>query len=465
MTGKHILFLIYTAMFFLQAGCAMVGPDYNPPAINMENRYAESSINTSIGDIAQKSWWEDFEDRMLNRLVVEGLSQNLDIAAAAERIIASRATLRGKGINSVLSGDLEYSYNESGGENLRTSTKGSTGLSGYIILDLFGGVRRERQAAAAQLQAAIDDIETARLAYLSELIGAYINARYYQYSIKLTERSIATRKKTLIITQKQQAVGNGTEMDTEQVKALLYAAQANIPDLEASYYAQIYAMATLLNRPSAELIGLMNRGWKKMKLLGLDLEVEYDTGIPADLLRSRPDVRSAEQALIAATAEIGVATANMLPSITLSGSITASGTNTWSFGPSISLPVFNQGSLRASRDVAISEAKQAEITWRQTVLDAVEDVQAANSAWLRDREKVKLLRQSMESYERAFELSLEAYEAGVTTLLDLLDTDRSLASARLDFADALREMSVDWATLQVSLGAGARVAGVESKKE
>ena len=155
----------------------------------------------------------------------------------------------------------------------------------------------------------------------------------------------------------------------------------------------------------------------------------------------------------------------MLPSIELTGSITDFGTGSWSFGPTLTLPVFNQGALAAERDVKISEAKQAEITWRQTVLSAVEDVQAANSAWLRDRDKVRLLQQSMNAYQRALNLSMQTYEAGVTTLLDLLVTDRSLASVRLDFADALRTMSVDWATLQVSLGAGAAATADDGKQE
>lgn len=185
--------------------------------------------------------------------------------------------------------------------------------------------------------------------------------------------------------------------------------------------------------------------------------VSSETGIPADLVRNRPDVRSAEQALIAATANVGVATADMLPSIELSGSISDGSSQSWSFGPTISLPIFNQALLSAQRDVAISEAKQAEITWRQSILDAIQDVQSANSTWKRDREKVEFLKRSMESYSRSLDLSLETYEAGVTNLLDLLDTDRSLASARIQFANALRAMSINWASLQIALGAGAEV--------
>lgn len=438
------------------AGCAAVGPNYQPPTANLSEIYLDSEISQSLGEIATKRWWEGFGDPILNDLVSKGLAQNLDIGIAIERITAARATLRGKGLNAAIGGDFSYSATRTGSDTMATQSTTTASLSSDIIIDFFGGIRRAQQAAAAQLHAAIDDVDTARLAYLSELIGAYIDARYYQYSIKLTQRSIETRKKTLAITEKQHAVGTGTELEIEQVKALLYAAAADIPDLQSSYLTQIYTIATLLNEPAADLIDIIDESQKGMALLGLNLKTDYDTGIPADLLRNRPDIRSAEQDLIAATAQIGVAVANMLPSISLSGSITDFSTNSWSFGPTLTLPIFNQGALSAERDVAISEAKQAEITWRQTVLDAVQDVQSANSAWLRDRDKVNFLRQSVESYQRSMDLSFETYTAGVMTLLDLLDTDRSLASARIDFANSLRDMSTNWATLQVALGAGAR---------
>lgn len=386
------------------------------------------------------------------------MAENLDVALAVERISEARAALRTKGVNEILSGGLGYSSTTAGGTNSSQSESNVTSLNGDLVIDLFGGARRSREVAQAELLGTIDDLDSANLAFLSELVGAYIDARYYQYATKLTRQSVETRERTLAITEQQYDVGEGTELDIEQVKALLFAAQADIPDLEASYLAQVYAVATLLDKSASEVIEQLDENRQEIELLGLNLEVEYDTGIPADLIRNRPDIRSAEQALIAATANVGVAIADMLPSISLSGTISTSEVTSWSFGPSLSLPVFNQGALAARRDVAISQARQAEINWRQTVLGAVEDVQAANSAWIRDREKVDLLRESMDAYQRSLDLSFQTYEAGATTRLELLDTDRSLASARIQFANALRDLSIDWATLQIALGAGARAA-------
>lgn len=460
-----LLPLVTVSCLTLCNGCMLVGPDYEQPSVKLENQYADSRLKTSIGEIATTAWWEGYGDPLLNTLVTEGLDQNLDIALAVERISEARATLHGKGLNQVLSGGADYAHTYYGSDTTKAYGESSASLTGNIVIDLFGGIRREQQAAAAQLKSAIDDVATARLAYLSELIGAYIDARYYQYATKLTKQSINTREQTLRITQEQHAVGNSTELDIEQVKALLFAAKADIPDMEANYLAQIYVIATLINKPAQLLVERMQDEKSKIELPGLNLDVKYDTGIPVDLIRNRPDIRSAEQSLVASTANIGVATADMLPSIQLSGTISGLSAATWSFGPSIDLPIFNQASLAAQRNVAISETKQAEIAWRQTILDAIQDVQTANSAWLRDRDKVKFLKLSMDAYNRSLDLSLKTYEVGITGLLDVLDTDRSLASARIEFANALRSMSINWATLQIALGAGSSVNANDAESQ
>lgn len=435
------------------AACTTVGPDYQRPALELDPQYAESRTASLEQDVTTSAWWTQYNDPVLNALVNDGLRQNLDIALATERIAQARASLQGY-VRTNPSGSAGYDVTRSGGNATATTTSRSTSLSGSLVLDLFGGRQREREAAAAQLQGAIDDVGTARLAYLSELIGAYIEARYYQYAGKLTRESIASRGQTLAITRRLRATGNGTELDVQQVNALLFSARADLPDLQASYLAQVYTIATLLNQSAQAVTQRLQGADSSISLPGLNLEVPTNTGIPADLVRNRPDVRSAEQNLVASTASVGVATADMLPSVTLSGSIVSADTLSWQFGPAINLPVFNQPQLAAQRRVAVSQARQAEITWRQTILDAVRDVQTANSAWLRDKSKVDNLGNAVKAYERSLALASQTYRAGITDLLNVLDTDRSLASARIAYANALRAMAVNWATLQVALGAG-----------
>ena len=445
------------------AGCA-VGPDYQQPSVQLAADYVDDNSHSAYQSIDNQAWWQSYDDQLLNRWVAQGLGSNLDIAVAVERIASAQAALRGTGVNSALSGDLSVQSIRSGSDTTRAATTDSASLSGNLAIDLFGGIKRERQAAKANLMAAVADTQTARLAYLSALVSAYIDARYYQYALVLTQQSIGSRQKTLAVTQDQRRVGSATELEEEQVKALLYVAQADIPDLEASFMAQVYAIATLLDAPADGLLAEMKASAPQQnQLLGLSLDTPYKNGVPPDLLRNRPDVRSAEYALQAVVADVGVAQANRLPSLSLTGTISSSD-DSWSFGPLLSLPIFNQGALAATKQQTEAEARVAEIQYRQTVLDAVEDVQSANSAWQRDREKVDRLNRAVNSYTRALDLSQQTYQVGVMTLLDLLDTDRSLASARLQYAAALRDLSVDWATLQIALGAGSAVAKYPSEQ-
>ncbi|WP_128254372.1 efflux transporter outer membrane subunit [Falsirhodobacter deserti] len=430
------------------AGCA-VGPDYTAPQIRLASTFAEGSAGP-IGEVASRRWWTAYNDPVLNDLVARGLAQNLDLAAANERIAAAEASLRQTGLSASVDGGVSASSSRRGGAVQAAGTQSATTLNAQFVIDLFGGVRRARQAALANLGAAEADVGVTRLAYLSAILGAYIDARYNQNALELTRRTIATRERTLEITQNQRASGAATELDEAQVQALLDDARANLPALEAAFLSNVYAIATLLAEPAQPLVARMQAGAPQPRPRNAAA-----IGIPADLVRNRPDVRQAERQLAQSVAQVGVATAQLYPSVTLSGSVTEGGTDAWSFGPSLAQAIFNQPQLRAARDESLSAARQAEIAWRQSVLDAVEDVQSANSTFRRDGRTVALLARSVASYERALTLSQQNFEAGALSLLDLLDTDRSLANARLGEASAVRDQAVDYATLQIALGAGA----------
>ncbi|QUS36181.1 efflux transporter outer membrane subunit [Falsirhodobacter algicola] len=430
------------------AGCA-VGPTYETPSMPVASTFNEASA-ASIGEVAKRQWWTQFNDPMLTDLVQRGLAQNLDLAAQNQRIEAARASLRQTGVSDAISGDLSTTSERSGSDSSAAAYNTSSTLSADLVIDLFGRVRRQREAAVADLGAAEAGMGVSRLAYLSSIIGAYLDARYAQNALELTRQTIDTRTRTLEITRNQRASGAATELDEAQVQALLDNARADIPALEAQFLSNIYAIATLLAEPAQPLVTRMQAGAPQPR--------PHDAGgigIPADLVRNRPDVRQAEREYASAVADLGYATAQLYPSVTLSGSVTEGGSNSWSFGPSLSLALLNRPQLIATRDEAAATAREAEVTWRQTVLEAVEDVQDANSTWRRDGQTVSLLNRSVNSYSRALELSQQNFEAGALSLLDLLDTDRSLASARLSLADAIRDQAVDWATLQVALGAGA----------
>jgi outer membrane protein, multidrug efflux system len=447
----------YLVLGLLVAGCA-VGTDYQRPEMAMESRFVGGNAE-EIGAVAIQQWWRNYKNPILTGFVARGLAQNLDVIAAGERIRQAHAELRKTGVNAAADGSLTGSVTHSGGDATSgTSTVKSGSLGASLVIDLFGGIRREREAAVASLTAARAEEETTRLAWLAELIAAYSDARYYQEAMALTRTAIATREETVNITRSQFNAGAATEYEVAEARALLSTARADLPQFAALFDANVYAIATLLNEPAGPIKAQMQKGAPQLSSPG-----GPRTGVPADLLRNRPDVRSAEAGLAAAVANVGVAEAALYPALSLSGTVgRTDATDAWSFGPQLSLPVFNQGLLRASRDAQLSVARQAEIAWRASINEAVEDVQVAQSNLSRARQRAQLLRTAASDYSRALSLAQENYRNGAITLLNLLETDRNTNAARISAASATNEAAQAWATLKIATGAGAAVTGQPS---
>ena len=447
----------YLVLGLLVAGCA-VGTDYQRPEVAMETRFVGGNAE-QIGAVATQQWWLNYKDSNLTSLVTRGLAQNLDVIAAGERIRQAQAELRTTGVNAAADGSLTGSVVASGGDGISgTTTVESGSLGASFVIDLFGSIRREREAAVASLTAARAEEETVRLAWLAELIAAYSDARYYQEAMALTRTAIATREETVSITRSQFNAGAATEYEVAEAQALLSTARADLPQFAALFDANVYAIATLLNEPAGPIKAQMQKGAPQLSSPG-----GARTGVPADLLRNRPDVRSAEADLAAAVANVGVAEAALYPALSLSGTVgRTESADAWSFGPQLSLPVFNQGLLKASRDAQLSVARQAEIAWRASINEAVEDVQVAQSNLTRARQRAQLLRTAASDYGRALTLAQENYRNGAITLLNLLETDRNTNAARISAASATNEAAQAWATLKIATGAGAAVTGQPS---
>jgi multidrug efflux system outer membrane protein len=196
------------------------------------------------------------------------------------------------------------------------------------------------------------------------------------------------------------------------------------------------------------------------------------SGIPADLIRNRPDIRVAERNLAAATANIGVAESQLYPTITLSGAISPSyvkqagvsggGLTTWSFGPSLSLPIFDGGRLRANVDIAKSDAKVQYLTWKAAVLNGVEEVENALTAVRHDAETVESLKAQVKTTQESLELSTASYKDGASSLLDVLDAQRNVSTAQASLAAAVQQMAKDYVSLNVAIGGGYAPGGKAS---
>lgn len=459
---KSVCGLIPLVGLFLSS--CVVGPEHKPPEMTLPSKYAEGSPSANP-QIAHAAWWTAFGDARLDGYIDMGLSDNLDILRAKERIETARADVTIAGAGALPGLNSNSSYSISGAEGVRgtgdepTQKVAGSGLDAGFVLDLFGRYKRARQAALAQLDAAYADVDSARLSVLSQVAAAYVDVRYYQARVDLTRQNLASRRKTLSLTRLQLEAGAASRLDTIQAEGLVNSSLAEVPGLETELQRAAHRLATLLGRPASEMMPeLIAEGRQPMPAS------RADAGIPADLIRNRPDIVAAERRLAAAIATIGVAEAQLYPSVSLGGSILArqsiiGGDRTrrllaWSFGPELQLPIFDGGSLRANVTSAQSLARESYLAWKATVLAAVEEVENALAAVNRGRRTVASLRSVSASYEQALLLSTASYTDGASSLLDVLDAQRQVAAARANLADAIRQVAQDYISLNVSIGAG-----------
>ncbi len=433
------------------AGCmAAETADTSPPATTPAT-YVHGGT-ARLEEIGLQAWWQEFRDPQLNALMARGLAQNLDIATALARVRKSEADLRTTGLNDQIDGSLRgqtaHGVDETYSKAVTTASSGS--LSASYVFDLFGGVARTQERARTVRDAAVHDVATARLAMEASIVGRYIDIRYDQDVLELTHQTIASREKTLHLVTEQASFGSASDLDVASAKADLDTARSSLPTLIGDFEANVFALATLLDEPAGPLMTRLQYGGPQPRPVA-----GHDIGVPTDLLRNRPDVRAAESRLLSETAAIGVAQADLYPSLKLSGTITRQDASSWQFGPVLSLPLFNYGRLTAKVEGARSNAEIARLEWKNAILSAVEDVQKTQSAYTAYRRQTKSLSEVVASTDRVRVLSQETYRQGAATLLDLLDAERRYTSARQSLSQSLRQEATSWAKLQVAVGRGA----------
>ena len=373
----------------LLSGC-VVGPDHAAPAITLPAKFAEGPTSSN-SDVSMAAWWTAFNDSRLNGYVEQGLAQNLDVLQALERINQAEANVVVAGAGSLPSLVLNQGgISRRGAEGLGSTadesatTSASAPFNASWFLDLFGLYKRSKESALAQLDAAYAGVNVARLSLLQAVASAYIDVRYYQERIALARQNLNSRNETLDLTRLQLEAGAASRLDVVQAEGLVNSTIAEIPALETAFRRAAHRVATLLGMPASALLPELQRGARQPVA-----RFSAKAGIPADLIRNRPDIVAAERQLAAAVAQIGVAEAQLYPSITLGGSITpsysrAGGTSasllSWNFGPGISLPIFDGGQLKANVTAAESTARETYLAWKQTVLDGPVQPGAGRSA-------------------------------------------------------------------------------------
>jgi outer membrane protein, multidrug efflux system len=430
----------------LVAGCK-VGPNYHRPIVQPPTAYRDLSENQQVqaeaASYADLSWWQVFQDPQLQELIRTALKQNYDLQLATERINAGRAQLAIT--RSSLFPQVQGNGNFGGGKehNFQTNFNFLTLTADAAFqLDLFGKLRRATEASRAQLLATEDARETVILTLVSDVASDYFALLQLDLQLQITHETVKTQEDSVKLTKLRVEHGVATKLDVLQAQQVLDSANATIPDLERQIAQEENAISILLgNYPLA-----VPRG---RPLVEQSLPPEVPPGLPSSLIERRPDIREAEQILVAANAEIGVAKAQFFPQISLTGSgggafgrssafsgLMSSQLGIWSYGVQVSQPLFTGGALRGNLRLAESEHQQAVIAYRQTIQRAFGDVSDALIAYQKFHQVRVRQEDTVADLQESVRLSNMRYKGGTTTYLEVLDGQRSLFSAELTLAEA-----------------------------
>ncbi|HMW42299.1 MAG TPA: efflux transporter outer membrane subunit [Plasticicumulans sp.] len=430
------------------AGC-MVGPDYQRPALELP---AGTAGVPRIAD----DWWRSFNDPVLDGFEAEALAHNLDLAEAVARIDEARASLRGARGQQLP--DATVGVNQS---RSRISGVGSTPLPAGTPLtssdrrvsldlsweiDLWGRLARGTEAARAELAASEAARDGVRLSLTATVARSLFEARALAAQLDITRQTVTSRRQTAGLQQKRFRAGSVSELEASQAEAEAADAAARLPDLEQQLAAARNALAVLLGRTPQALVerpvGDLG-GEEKLPPLP-----SVPAALPSDLLERRPDVRSAEQQLVAANARIGAAKADYFPRLTLTGSYGAESqalsdlftgpANTWSLAAGLVQPLFTGGRIAANVEGAEARTAQAEIAYRRTVQAAFRETLDALVAHRSASERLRAREERETALARSLKLANRRYEAGYSSWLDVLDAERGLFQARLDRVEARR---------------------------
>ncbi len=445
-------------------GCT-VGPNYRKPAVNTPNSFRgaeETSTASSPSSLAEQKWWDLFQDEQLRQLVRTALEQNFDVRIAANRILQAEAALRITRADQLptvdVGGNLRSQRNPQTGPIPQFErTAGQATVSAGWVLDFWGRYRRATEAARAELLAT----EWARQAVISTLVadvaGNYFALRELDLELEISRRTLDSRQESLKLTKTLEERGINSMLDVRQAEQLVYTASAQIPDLERRVEQQENAISILLGANP----GAVSRG---LQLTVQPRPPEVPAGLPSALLERRPDIRQAEQLLIAANARIGVAKAAYFPEISLTGtggyqssaltSLFSGPSGLWNFGANLTQPIFAGGRIRAGVKLTEAQQQEALLRYRQTIQRAFREVSDALVAYRKNQEfrgQQQLLTQSAQDAARLSDLR---YRAGQTNYLEVLTNETNLFAAELRLAQAQVNELLALVELYRALGGG-----------
>jgi multidrug efflux system outer membrane protein len=447
-------------------GCK-VGPNYKRPTVQTPTEYrqlkdgAQPQVQPQVASYADLPWWQVFQDPTLQELIRTALQQNYDLQLATERINAARAQVQIT--RSYLFPQVAGNGDFTGGKEHNFQTKSNfltLTADAAFQLDFFGKLRRATEASRAQLLATEDARQTVILTLVSDVASDYFALLQLDLELQITNDTVKTQEDSVKLTKLRVDHGVATKLDVLQAQQVLDSANATVPDLERQIAQEENAISILLgNYPQG-----VPRG---KTLVEQVLPPDVPPGLSSTLLERRPDIREAEQFLVAANAEIGVAKAEFFPQISLTGSgggafgrssafsgLMSSQLGIWSYGAQVSQPIFTGGALKGNLRFAESQHQQALISYRQAIQQAFGDVSDALIGYEKFHEVRVRQEETVADLQESVRLSILRYTGGTTTYLEVLDGQRSLFSAELVLAQARGTEYQSLVQLYRALGGG-----------
>jgi outer membrane protein, multidrug efflux system len=448
----------------LMTGCLM-GPKYQRPAVNVPQEYRAPAPQQAAqaSSLGNEQWWQVYQDPVLTQLIHTAIAQNYDVRIAAARVLEAQAQVgitRANQLPSASVGADVFSQQNAKVSNFFPAYQvngGELNLSVIWNLDFWGKYRRQTEAARAQLLAT----EWGQRAVISSLVAnvatAYFQLRALDSELEISKRTLASRQESLKLTQFLENHGSASGLDISQSEQLVYTASETIPDLERQIQQQENVLSVLLGENPQSV----PRG---RALTEQPLPDSVPSGLPSELLERRPDIRQAEQVVVAANAQIGVAKASFFPSLSLTGlgglesnalhSFISQPSETWSGAFNVSQPVFQGGALRSQLRLSRANWQEAVFSYQQTVQDALEQVSNSLVASQKDREFEEQQELLTKAAQQTDQLSEVLYKNGGASYLQVLTSETNYFSAELNLVQAQLNERLALVQLYQALGGG-----------
>jgi outer membrane protein, multidrug efflux system len=449
-------------------GCA-AGPSYHAPKTEVSPAFANGAQTNLAPGLVAVAWWRGFEDPLLDDLVAQAITTNQDLRIATARVREARA-LRTSSVADafpVVSGNAGYTKSTSSQDSLpfpltrqqRELELFTTGFDATWELDIFGHVRRGIEASSAVLGASEASRQDVLVTLVSEVARNYIELRGAQSELAVACRNAENQRETLEVTVARLRAGRATELDSASARSQLNATLAAIPPLERSVKHSIHRISVLTGQQPAALDAQLAEPAKLPALPAL-----VNIGDPAELLRRRADIRVAERTLAAATAGIGVNTADLFPRVTFNGNVGFSanefsrlgkgGTDTYSFGPQLTWAALDLGHVLSRIHAARARADAELANYEKTVLTALEETENALVDFGREQARRDFLRESERSATQAMALARQRYESGIADFLPVLDAERTQLSVQAQLAQSETRTATSLVSIYKALGGG-----------